>query len=52
MVSGREELINKIEKIDIAYDESVAGYDITVELLQKHFITELAHKLLEVEGNE
>lgn len=51
MVSGREELLSKIEKVDVSYDESVAGYDITVELLQKRFMTELVRKLLEVNCN-
>ena len=51
MVSGREELLAKIEKIDVDYDESVAGYDITIELLKKRFMTELARKLLEEKVN-
>lgn len=51
MVSGREELLAKIEKTDVEYDENAAGYDITIELLQKRFMTELARKLLEVNAN-
>ena len=51
MVSGREELLAKIEKTDVEYDESVAGYDITIELLKKRFMTELARKLLEGKAN-
>lgn len=51
IVSGREELLAKIEKTDVEYDESVAGYDISIELLQKRFMTELARKVLEVNSN-
>lgn len=51
MVSGREELLNKIEKIDVVYDETVAGYEITIDLLRKHFMVELARELLEVNSN-
>lgn len=46
--SGRNELLGKIEKVSISYDESAAGNEITFDHLRKNEMKRMVKQILEV----